>query len=48
MVGGGPWFDNQVASLHIDGRRIDFDLQKAVPDGDRGARLENKLTHRVA
>jgi hypothetical protein len=48
MIGDGPWFDNQVASLHIDGRRIDFDLQKAMPDGDRGARLENKLTHRLA
>jgi len=48
MVGDGPWFDNQIASLHIDGRRIEFELHKAMPDGDRGARLENKLTHRLA
>ena len=31
MVGDGPWFDNQVATLTVDGRRIEMRLDKAVP-----------------
>ena len=31
MVGDGPWFDNQVATLIVDGRRIEMRLDKAVP-----------------
>ena len=31
MVGDGPWFDNQVATLRIDGRAIELRLEKAVP-----------------
>ncbi len=30
MVDGGPWFDNQVATLSIEGRRIDMTIDKAV------------------
>ena len=30
----GPCFDNQVATLHIDGRRASMRLEKTVP-GDR-------------
>ena len=45
----GPWFDNQYGVLTIDGRRIDFRLEKAVPDEDRGeARLECVLEQRLA
>ena len=34
-VGGGPYFDNQLATLNIDGRRIDLKIEKALaPDGD--------------
>ena len=34
-VGGGPYFDNQLATLEIDGRRIDLKVEKALaPDGD--------------
>ena len=34
MVGDGPWFDNQVASLDLDGRRMGFRIEKALHDED--------------
>ncbi len=48
MVGDGPWFDNQVASLVIDGREIEMRLDKAVPVDDKHAKLERVLEHRLA
>ena len=48
MIGDGPWFDNQVAGLTIDGRRIEMRLDKAVPVNGRVARLERVLDHRLA
>ena len=34
-VGGGPYFDNQLATLTIDGSRIDLKVEKALTrDGD--------------
>jgi hypothetical protein len=48
MVGDGPWFDNQVASLEIDGRRIAMRLEKAVPVDTTAARLDRVLDHRLA
>jgi hypothetical protein len=48
MTGDGPWFDNQVATLVIDGREIEMTLDKAVPVDDRNARLERVLEHRLA
>jgi PhoD-like phosphatase len=48
MTGDGPWFDNQVASLEIDGRAISMKLEKAVPTGDSEARLECVLERRLA
>ncbi len=36
-VGGGPWFANQLATLEIDGRTIDFKIEKARPDGHGGS-----------
>ncbi len=34
-MGNGPFFDNQLATLEIDGPRIDLKLEKAAaPDGD--------------
>jgi PhoD-like phosphatase len=45
---GGPWFDNQVASLLIDGRRMRMRLDKAVPVDSREARLERVLDRRLA
>ena len=48
MVGDGPWFDNQVATLVIDGRDIEMRLDKAVPVDEENARLERVLEHRLA
>ena len=45
---GGPWFDNQVASLLIDGRQMRMRLDKAVPVDSREARLERVLDRRLA
>jgi hypothetical protein len=48
MVGEGPWFDNQYGVLTIDGRRIDFRLEKAVPVGTEGeTELECVLEQRL-
>jgi phosphodiesterase/alkaline phosphatase D-like protein len=48
MVGDGPWFDNQVATLEIDGRQIAMRLEKAVPVATTSARLDCVLEHRLA
>ena len=47
-IGDGPWFDNQFATLVIDGRRIEMRLDKAVPVDEENARLERVLEHRLA
>ncbi len=38
----GPWFDNQIATLSIDGRRVIFCLERAFLDDDQ-PRLETLL-----
>jgi hypothetical protein len=48
MIGDGPWFDNQVATLIVDGRRIEMRLDKAVPVDEQRAKLERVLEHRLA
>jgi len=48
LVGDGPWFDNQFATLVIDGRSIEMRLDKAVPVDEKNARLEGVLEHRLA
>jgi hypothetical protein len=48
MIGDGPWFDNQVATLTVDGRRMEMRLEKAVPVDEDSARLECALEHRLA
>jgi hypothetical protein len=48
MVGDGPWFDNQVATLEIDGRQIAMRLERAVPTDATSARLERVLDQRLA
>jgi hypothetical protein len=48
MIGDGPWFDNQVAALEIEGRRITMRLDKAVPVDSSSARLDRVLDHRLA
>jgi hypothetical protein len=44
----GPWFDNQVATLDLDGRRGTFRLDKAVGAGDELPRLEHAAVRRLA
>ena len=48
MCDGGPWFDNQVGTLHVRGRELTVELEKTVGDGNGGARLEPVLEHKVA
>jgi phosphodiesterase/alkaline phosphatase D-like protein len=48
MVGDGPWFDNQVAGLRIDGREIEMRLDKAVPVDTDAASLDRVLDHKLA
>ncbi|MGH2847546.1 MAG: alkaline phosphatase D family protein [Thermoleophilaceae bacterium] len=48
MVGDGPWFDNQVATLEVDGRRLGMRLEKAVPVDATAARLDCVLERRLA
>ncbi len=48
MIGDGPWFDNQVAGLTIDGREIEMRLDKAVPVDTKSARLDRVLEHKLA
>jgi hypothetical protein len=43
----GPWFDNQIATITIDGRRATLALEKTVPDGDALA-LERVFEHDLA
>ena len=48
MRDGGPWFDNQVGTLHVRGRELTVELEKTVSDGNGGASLETVLQRRVA
>jgi hypothetical protein len=49
LVDDGPWFDNQVGTLRIEGRRIEMTLDKARPgDSDSEPRLERVLSRRLA
>jgi hypothetical protein len=40
-----PWFDNQVATLWLDGAHAEFALDKAIPDGGEDPRLERVFRH---
>jgi hypothetical protein len=44
----GPWFDNQVATLELDGRRAWLALDKAVDPGDGIPRLERVMHRRLS
>lgn len=44
LVGGGPWFDNQVARIDIDGRRARMRIDKAV-GAEGGPKLECVFDH---
>jgi hypothetical protein len=47
-VGDGPWFDNQVATLTVDGARLAARLERAVPIDGTAARLETVLSRQLA
>jgi PhoD-like phosphatase len=48
LTDGGPWFDNQVATLTIDGGDIEMRLEKSLPDGDGGVKLEAVMSRPLA
>jgi hypothetical protein len=43
----GPWFDNQVATLELDGRHAAMLLDKVVGPGDEEPRLERVMERRL-
>jgi hypothetical protein len=47
-VTDGPWFDNQVATLDLAGRRCSFSLDKALGAADADPRLERVVTRTLA
>jgi hypothetical protein len=46
-VGDGPWFDNQVATLTLDGRRAELSIEKALPEPHDGEHLEEVFRQRL-
>ena len=48
QVGEGPWFDNQVATLLIDGRRATLVLDRATGPPEGPPRLERVMEQRLA
>jgi hypothetical protein len=47
-ISDGPWFDNQIGELVIDGRRVDVTLAKSRPGDPAEPRLEVQLDRRLA
>jgi hypothetical protein len=47
-ISDGPWFDNQVGTLDLDGRRCTFRLDKAVGAAEELPRLEQVAVRRLA
>jgi hypothetical protein len=43
----GPWFDNQIATLTIEGPEARLAIEKALPDYPRPARLERVLDRAI-
>jgi hypothetical protein len=46
-IADGPWFDNQVATLDLDGRRCTFRLERAAGGGEELPRLEELAFRRL-
>ncbi len=46
LEGGGPWFDNQIATLDLDGRRAVLRIDRTCGDADE-PRLESVLDRRL-
>jgi PhoD-like phosphatase len=47
-ISDGPWFDNQIGELTIDGRRMDVALAKSPPGDPERPRLEPVLKRTLA
>jgi hypothetical protein len=47
-ISEGPWFDNQLATLSLDGRRCSFHLDQALGDGDELPILQQVAVRRLA
>ena len=47
-IADGPWFDNQLATLHLDGKRCTFELEKALGGGEELPTLEQVAVRRLA
>jgi hypothetical protein len=47
-IDAGPWFDNQVATLDLDGRRAWMALDKVVAPADGPPRLERVMHQRLS
>jgi PhoD-like phosphatase len=43
MTDGGPWFDNQVGFLEVEGRRMDARIESPRPDGTLEPVIERRL-----
>jgi hypothetical protein len=49
LAGGRePWFDNQVGTLVLDGRRARLRVEKTVPDDKLDPRLETVIERWLA
>jgi hypothetical protein len=47
-IAEGPWFDNQLATLYLDGRQCTFHLEKALGGGDELPTLQQVAVRRLA
>ncbi len=47
-ISEGPWFDNQLATLQLDGRRCIFQLEKALGGGEELPTLRQVAVRRLA
>ena len=47
-IDDGPWFENQLATLHLDGKRCTFELEQALGAGDELPTLEQVAIRRLA
>jgi hypothetical protein len=47
QITDGPYFDNQVATLRIAGKRVDFEIEKTAP-GEEDPELHRVCRRRLA
>jgi hypothetical protein len=47
-IAAGPWFDNQLATLELDGRRCSFRLEKALGGGEELPTLQQVAVRPLA